>query len=64
MLTRNHPALGAFRKKKLYVPDWRRIADELAIEVRRRTGHRQNICSCTACLALDVYDEAKRRVGG
>jgi hypothetical protein len=64
MLSKDHPALGAFRRKKLYVPNWQYIADELAIEVRRRTGHKQEVCSCTACLALDVYDEAKRRVRG
>lgn len=58
MLPRNHPALGAFRRKKR--TNWEFIADELAVELRRHTGHQEG-CDCTTCLALVIYDKAKWR---
>lgn len=60
MLGKDHPALGAFRKKRKPPPDWRYIASELATELQRRMEHEDNegMCMCNAHLMLRVYDEA------
>ena len=62
MLGKDHPALGAFRKRKP-LPDWRFIAGELAAELQRRMEHADNdsMCMCYAHVMLRVYDEANLR---
>lgn len=65
MLAKDHPALGAFRKKKTKPrPDWQFIADELYVELRKRMEHNPGEdggCPCSAHMALDLYDRAKFR---
>lgn len=65
-LSKNHPALGAFLKKKPYRPDWEYIANELAPELRKRMDHPDDDgkCMCTGHLALRIYDEGSAKMRG
>lgn len=60
MLGKEHPALGAFRRKKSRPPDWRYMASELAAELTRRMEHsdQEGNCGCNAHMILRVYEGA------
>jgi hypothetical protein len=63
VLPKDHPALGAFKRKrrlKIEKVDWESLADELAYGLKRHIGHHDE-CQCRDHLALRVYDEAVRR---